>query len=48
MTPLLGSGRMATLLARLLWSRVGPPAASAEVVAGRAAGARRRRPRSPR
>ena len=32
---LLGSARMATLLARLLWSRVGPPAAAEEIPAGR-------------
>ena len=32
---LLGSARMATLLARLLWSRVGPPAAAEEIPVGR-------------
>ena len=32
---LLGSGRMATLLARLLWSRVTPPPAAEEIVVGR-------------
>jgi len=32
---LLGSGRMATVLHRLLWARVAPPAGATEVVVGR-------------